>query len=229
MSQKKVTNTHTHTFMGGHQRVNSCGVWSFTGPLSCYFFFFLQLLWKFGIMFKLLKVISCLVSLSPQSNWHHVQAPEPEHHPGAAAELCGLSDAGGADRAASKLSLLTSQSLVPAHAGVWGALALPQPVPACCWASHVVSVWGWSSQTRWDRGIILIYFLLLVTTPQTGQTTKHKKFALACGSGPSGGQHLAMTFFLAESPGGRRYHMATDKEHTILPAKLAFTTDPLWR
>lgn len=65
-----------------------------------------------------MKVISCLVSLSPQSNWHHVQAPEPEHHPGAAAELCGLSDAGGADRAASKLSLFTSQSLVPAHAGV---------------------------------------------------------------------------------------------------------------
>lgn len=159
----------------------------------------------------MIKIISCLFSLSPQSNWHHVEAPEPEHYPGAAAELRGLSDAGGADRPAgdSLFSLLrvwswptlVSEELTPS----------PQPAHPCCWVSPIISVLRWSFQTRRDRDVILISFLLLATTPQTGRSIKEKRFGLAPGSGPSSGQRLVMTSFLAESPGGRRHHMATDK------------------
>lgn len=172
------------------------------------------------------KIISCLFSFSPQSNWHHVQAPEPEHYPGAAAELRGLSDAGGADCPAGKCSLLTPQSLVPAHAGFWGAHALATGCTSLLLCPAMVR---WSFQIRRDRDIILVFFLLLATTPQTGRTIKESRFGLAPGSGPSSGQRLAMTSFLAESPGGRRHHMATDKERTLLLANLAFVTDPLRR
>lgn len=54
-----------------------------------------------------------------QSNRNDVQA-EPEHHPGASAELLGLFDAGRADRAAGKLSfspkVLSTPGFVPGFA-----------------------------------------------------------------------------------------------------------------
>lgn len=96
--------------------------------------------------------------LPHQPNWNNIQAPEPEHHPGASAELLRLLDAGGADCAAGELSL----SLVsPTPHFVPGWLDSPRPHP-CVLIHCPLSLRRLSFQNGRDSDVYLLNLLVML-------------------------------------------------------------------
>lgn len=96
--------------------------------------------------------------LSHQSDRNDIQAPEPEHHPGAAAELLGLLDAGRADCAAGKLSL-SQVSPTPRLVPGWLRLSSPSP---CVLIHCPPSLWRLSFQNRRDSDVYLLNLLVML-------------------------------------------------------------------